>query len=174
MHADTTQRVRAMRRLATAALLVASACGAAGLPTVEPKLLPPEEAFRFSARAVDARTIEARFDIADGYYLYRDKFGFEAGPVDLGVGAPVLPAGVRKHDAFFGDVETYRGRVVVRVPLARGTPGQAFVLKAASQGCADAGVCYPPSVQQVSLALPAPGAAPGPIVQPARRKGLFN
>jgi len=89
------------------------------------------------------------------------------------VGAPDLPAGQRKHDAFFGDVETYRGRIVVRVPLSRATPGQSIVLKAASQGCADAGVCYPPSVQQVSLALPAAGASPGPVVEP-RRKGLFN
>ena len=174
MRADIAGPVRAARLAAASALLACALCGAAGLPTVEPKLLPPEQAFRFSARALDARTIEARFDIADGYYLYRDKFGFEAGPVDVGVGTPALPAGVRKHDAFFGDVETYRGRVVVRVPLEKGMPGQAIVLKAASQGCADAGVCYPPSVQQVSLALPAPGSAPGPIVEPARRKGLFD
>jgi len=169
VRADTT--VRSL--VAAAGLLALAALGhAAGLPAAEPKLLPPEEAFRFSARAIDARTLEARFDIADGYYLYRDKFAFETGP-DVGVGAPDLPAGQRKHDAFFGDVETYRGRVVVRVPLARATPGQAIVLKAASQGCADAGVCYPPSVQQVSLAVPAAGAPPGPVVEP-RRKGLFN
>jgi thiol:disulfide interchange protein DsbD len=171
VRADTTR----LARLAVLGLLTLTAlCRAAGLPTVEPKLLPPEEAFRFSARALDARTIEARFDIADGYYLYRDKFAFEAGPADVGVGTPELPAGLRKHDAFFGDVETYRGRVVVRVPLARGTPGQPIVLKVASQGCADAGVCYPPSIQQISLALPAAGAPAGPIVEPVRRKGLFN
>jgi len=170
VRADTTR----LARIAIAGLLaLGAACHAAGLPTVEPKLLPPEDAFRFSARALDARTIEARFDIADGYYLYRDKFSFEAGPADVGVGPAELPAGLRKHDAFFGDVETYRGRIVVRLPLARGTPGQPIVLKAASQGCADAGVCYPPSVQQVSLALPAAGAPPGPVVEP-RRKGLFN
>jgi len=169
VRADTTR----LARIAAAGWLALAALGhAAGLPNVEPKLLPPEEAFRFSARALDARTIEARFDIADGYYLYRDKFAFETGP-DVGVGAPDLPAGQRKHDAFFGDVETYRGRIVVRVPLSRATPGQSIVLKAASQGCADAGVCYPPSVQQVSLALPAAGAPPGPVVEP-RRKGLFN
>jgi thiol:disulfide interchange protein DsbD len=174
LRADAIRPARLLRLVPAAALLVAALCGAAGLPTVEPKLLPPEEAFRFSARALDDRTIEARFDVADGYYLYRDKFGFEAAPADLGVGVPVLPAGVRKHDAFFGDVETYRGRVVIRVPLARGAAGQAIVLKAASQGCADAGVCYPPSVQQVTLALRATGVGPGPIVEPTRRKGLFN
>jgi len=118
VRADTTR----LARIAAAGWLALAALGhAAGLPNVEPKLLPPEEAFRFSARALDARTIEARFDIADGYYLYRDKFAFETGP-DVGVGAPDLPAGQRKHDAFFGDVETYRGRIVVRVPLARRHP----------------------------------------------------
>ena len=161
------------RRAALAALL-ATACtaGAAGL-TVEPKLLPPDEAFRLSARALDARNLEVRFDVAEGYYLYRDKFSFAVEP-DAGAGTPELPAGIRKHDEFFGDVETYRGRVVAKVPLARGAAGQALVLKVGSQGCADAGVCYPPTVQQVKVTLPAAGAGPGPVVEPARKKGFFN
>ena len=165
---------RCSSRLAAATTLLVFAAGAvaAGL-TVEPKLLPPEQAFRFSARALDARTLEARFDVVDGYYLYRDKIGFSVEP-DVGAAQPELPRGIRKHDDFFGDVETYRGRVVVRVPLARGAAGQALVLKADSQGCADAGVCYPPTRQEVKLSLPASGARPGPIVEPARRKGLFN
>lgn len=145
-----------------------------GLPGGEPKLLPPEQAFRLSARALDARTIEARFDVADGYYLYRDKMAFTVEPADIGAGPPVLPEGKRKHDEFFGDVETYRGRVVVRVPLAAAVPGSSLTLKAGSQGCADAGVCYPPTVQEVRLAIPAAGAGPGPIVEPPRRKGLFD
>jgi thiol:disulfide interchange protein DsbD len=64
--------------------------------------------------------------------------------------------------------------VVAKLPLAKATPGQALVLKVGSQGCADAGVCYPPTVQQVRLSLPATGAGPGPIVAPAAKKGLFN
>jgi thiol:disulfide interchange protein DsbD len=147
---------------------------AAGLPGTEPKLLPPEQAFRFSARALDSRTLEARFDVADGYYLYREKLAFSVEPADAGVGTPVLPEGHRKHDEFFGDVDTYRGHVVVRVPLARGTPGASLTLKAGSQGCADAGVCYPPTMQQVRLALPAAGAPPGPVVEAPRKKGLFE
>ena len=146
----------------------------AGLPGGEPQLLPPEQAFRLSARALDARTIEARFDVADGYYLYRDKMAFTVEPANAGAGAPVLPEGKRNHDEFFGDVETYRGRVVIRVPLAAAVPGSSLTLKAGSQGCADAGVCYPPTVQEVRLAVPAPGAGPGPIVEPPRKKGLFD
>ena len=57
---------------------IAAAAHAAGfdLPAAEPKLLPPEQAFHFSARALDGSTLEARFDVADGYYLYRDKLHF--------------------------------------------------------------------------------------------------
>jgi len=153
---------------------VIGAASAAGLPAAEPKLLPPEQAFRFSARALDARTLEARFDVAEGYYLYRDKLAFAVVPSDVGAGKPSLPEGKRKHDEFFGDVETYRGLVVVRVPIAQAPPGASITLKADSQGCADAGVCYPPTVQQVKLSLPAEGAGPGPVIEAPRKKGLFE
>jgi len=148
---------------------------AAGLPDATPKLLPPEEAFRFSARALDAKTLEARFLIADGYYLYRDKLRFIVEPVGAALKTTELPARKRKHDEFFGDVETYRGMVVVRLDLTGGSAGESIVLKADSQGCADLGVCYPPNVQQVRLALPAEGKGPGSIVD-ARppKKGLFD
>ena len=77
---------RADRAAASAcAVLLMAALGtlhAAGLPGGgEPKLLPPEQAFRLSARALDPATIEARFDVADGYYLYRDKLRFTIEPV---------------------------------------------------------------------------------------------
>ena len=160
-------------RLLSACLLFGSA-QAAGLPEGEPKLLPPEQAFRFSAQALDARTVEARFDVADGYYLYRDKLAFTIEPATASGGDAVLPAGKRKHDEFFGDVETYRGRVAVRIPLAAASAGSPLTLKAASQGCADAGVCYPPTIQQVRLTVPRTGAGPGPIAEPARKKGLFE
>jgi thiol:disulfide interchange protein DsbD len=85
-----------------------------------------------------------------------------------------LPAGKRKRDEFFGDVETYRGAIVVRLSVAGGKPGEAVVLVADSQGCADVGVCYPPNQQQVRLAVPAPGNGAGPLVEAHPRKGLFN
>jgi thiol:disulfide interchange protein DsbD len=148
---------------------------AGGAPGLEPKLLPPEQAFRFSARALDTATIEARFDVEDGYYLYRDKLRFAVAGGDPGLGVPGLPPGTRKHDEFFGDVETYRGTLVVRIPVRDGAAGQPVMFVADSQGCADVGVCYPPTTQQVKLALPAPGSGPGPLVDAApKRKGLFN
>jgi thiol:disulfide interchange protein DsbD len=158
--------------LAAGALLLAAfgAAVAAGLPGTQ-KLLPPEQAFRFSARALDPATVEARFDVADGYYLYRDKLRFTLEPI---AGLPAeLPRGTRKHDEFFGDVETYRGAVVVRLPLAHAAPGQTLTLHAESQGCADAGICYPLTPQQLKLDVPAAGARPGGYVE-AGGKGWFK
>jgi thioredoxin:protein disulfide reductase len=122
----------------------------------EADLLPPEKAFRFSARAEDA-AIEVRFAIAEGYYLYRERFAFavEGNPA-LRLGAPQFPAGVRHKDEFFGEVETYRKEVRIRIP-AEGT-GR-FALKVISQGCADAGVCYVPMESRATLRLDGAGDA---------------
>lgn len=162
---------RACARLVVTIALAAplSATGA------DPKLLPPEEAFRFSARALDERTIEARFAVADGYYLYRDKMRFAVTPDAAGLAAPQLPAGKIKDDQFFGKVETFRGGVVVKLALAGAGPGQSVVVAADSQGCADQGVCYPPSMQKVTIVLPAAGKGPGPLVEahPAKKR-WFN
>jgi thiol:disulfide interchange protein DsbD len=157
---------------------VVLAANASAAPGAAPALgggnefLAPEDAFRFSARALDDRTLEASFDVADGYYLYRDKLAFSVEPT-AALAAPTLPPGARKHDQWFGDVDTYRGRLVVRLALPQAQPGRTLVLKADSQGCADAGLCYPPIVQQVRLTLPAAGAGPGPVVA-ARPKGWFH
>jgi thiol:disulfide interchange protein DsbD len=122
------------------------------------ELLEPEKAFRFSARAAPGE-VEVTFAIADGYYLYRDKFRLSAeGNPAVRLGAPELPAGARHKDEFFGEVETYRRQVRIRIP-AQGA-GR-FDLKVVSQGCADIGVCYVPMESQASLQLAASvGAQP--------------
>jgi thiol:disulfide interchange protein DsbD len=128
-------------------------------------LLEPEQAFRFSARALDGNAVEVRFAIAEGYYLYRERFKFAAENARLG--KPEYPAGERKTDQFFGDTETYRKAVRIRVPVE---PGAADPLKllVTSQGCADIGVCYVPMESTASLRLASlPGDAP------ARRASLW-
>lgn len=146
-----------------------------GTAAAQGKLLPTEEAFRFAARALDARTIEASFAVADGYYLYRDKLRFSAAPEAVALGTAPLPPGKVKEDPFFGRVETYRDRVVVRLPLDNAAPGQAVTVRAESQGCADAGVCYPPNAQSVTVTLPGAGAPPGPLIEAnPPRKRWFN
>jgi thiol:disulfide interchange protein DsbD len=148
---------------------------AGGAVAADPKLLPPEQAFRFSARALDDRTLEARFAVADGYYLYREKLKFGVEPEIAGRAVPQLPPGKVKDDQFFGKVETYRGDLVVKLPLPTPASGQSVVLIADSQGCADLGVCYPVNQQKVTLILPAPGKGPGAVVEAnPRKKNWFN
>ncbi|MGA8050205.1 MAG: protein-disulfide reductase DsbD [Burkholderiales bacterium] len=125
-------------------------------------LLEPEKAFQFSARALDAKAIEVSFVIADGYYLYRDKFRFTVdGPAGVTLGTPEMPAGIRKKDEFFGEVETYRKRVDIRIPVDAGA-ARAVQLSVRSQGCADLGVCYVPMDSKATIQLAAlTGAAAG-------------
>jgi thiol:disulfide interchange protein DsbD len=170
-------RRRALRVAAVAGLLAlvgsGQALGAGAVGPPASRLLPAEQAFRFSARALDPQTIEARFTVADGYYLYRDKLKFSAAP-HLGLATPVLPKGELKQDEFFGRVETYRGVLLVRLAVPGGVAGGSVVIQAESQGCADAGVCYPPNLQTVALSLPV-AAGPGSFVDAVPpKKYWFN
>jgi thiol:disulfide interchange protein DsbD len=130
----------------------------------EDDLLEPEQAFKFSARVLDANSIEVRYQIANGYYLYREKFKFSVEPADVTLGTGQFPAGKIKQDEYFGKVETYRQNIVIKLPLTRAssTSAQSITLKAVSQGCADAGVCYPPLTQKAQLTLPAAAAGAAP------------
>jgi thiol:disulfide interchange protein DsbD len=142
------------------ALLLCLAIAAMPSRAASPQdLLEPEQAFRFSARALAADAIEVRFDIAEGYYLYRERFKFEAQGARLG--RAELPAGERKKDEFFGDTEVYRKQVRIRLPVAPGAPDP-LKLAVTSQGCADVGVCYVPMHSQASLSLAAPGGGSVP------------
>ncbi len=127
------------------------------------EFLEPDQAFAFSARVLDARTVEARWKIADGYYMYHEKFAFDAdGGVRLGT--PELPRGKVKFDTNFNkEVETHRDELVVRIPIVAG--GGAFTLTASSQGCADRGLCYPPQAQTAQLVLAAAPATAPPAAQ---------
>ena len=121
-------------------------------------LLDPEDAFRLSAVALDARTAMIEFRIADGYYLYRDRFRFET--ADRKVIAEVeLPRGKAKQDPFFGRTEIFRNRVTIRVPLGGAEQARGRVrLKVVSQGCSDSGVCYIPQEQWVEVGFERPGS----------------
>jgi len=145
---------RWLRALLLAVLLPLLALAA--LPAAQADdFLPPEQAFRLTARMVDAGTAELHYTIADGYYMYRDRFHFSAAGAQLGT--PQFPAGVRKYDENFQqEVETYHQGVTVRIPVAGVT--DAFTLDAVSQGCADQGICYPPMTLKLALASNAIGA----------------
>lgn len=173
-----------LTRLAMLLLLWSCSAGAA-----EPDLLEPEKAFRFSARLIAADQVEVTYEIAPGYYMYREKFSFAATPSTVSVDASQLPPGKIKKDEFFGDVQTYRGTQRFVLPVTgAGNPAPRFTLKAVSQGCADIGVCYPPLEQTAELTLaafspatagstpflPATPGASGPQAEDALIAGLFK
>ena len=155
------------------ALLVSLCAGFSHAAVNEADLLEPEKAFRMSTRAVDDRTVEVKFDIADGYYLYRERFKFEAEPgiggANVKFGTPDFPAGVKKKDEFFGEVETYRKQLIVLLPVEKTGGGNTLKLVVTSQGCADVGVCYVPMQTRASVKLA--GAGPGTSSVPAVTQG---
>src|SRR5690349_22366264 len=104
--------------------------------------LDPSVAFRFSASEEPGEVL-VHYKIADGYYMYRERFAFVTRNGTATVGDAQLPAGHVKFDQTFGkNVETYRGELTVRVPVKQASGP--FDLAVTSQGCADAGICYPP------------------------------
>lgn len=142
-------------------LLIVACCAALGLSgsAHADDFLDPAAAFRFSANELPG-AVEVRFKIADGYYLYRERFAFvvKSGTATLGIAQ--MPEGHVKFDQTFQkDVETYRGELAIRVPVAAAIGP--FDLAVTYQGCADAGICYPPATQIYRVSTAALGAASG-------------
>lgn len=132
----------------------------------EKDLLPVDQAFALTATAPERGQIQLQFKIAPGYYLYRHRTSVKADPA-FNAAALQMPAGDKHHDDFFGEVETYRQRLVATLPGAPTQAAGTISLEVRYQGCADAGVCYPPQKRVVQVTLPGgDGAAP-----PAARSG---
>lgn len=123
------------------------------------ELLPIDEAFRLDARALDAESVELRWQIAEGYYLYRHRTGVEADGPGVAAGELAMPKGTAYTDDFFGDVETYRGELIARLDGVRAGADDRLPLKVRYQGCADVGICYPPHTQRIEVQLPVTAAA---------------
>jgi thiol:disulfide interchange protein DsbD len=138
-------------------------------PAAQDDLLPPDQAFQFSAAVGDANTVQLNWQIAPGYYMYRDKTKLElinAGGTQLGVYQ--LPHGEPKQDPEFGQVEVFHDELSFDLPLNRGgQAAQTVTLKAQYQGCAERGVCYPPMSKEVSLSLPVAQQVTGAALKPS-------
>ncbi len=125
--------------------------------------IPPEQAFILSAEVTDAHTLTVRWDITDGYYLYRDRFDFELIDADgTSIQAFELPRGKEKDDENFGLMEVFYHEIEAKLPLQRdNTKATDIQVQVKYQGCAEAGFCYPPMKQLLTLSLPeASGPAP--------------
>jgi thiol:disulfide interchange protein DsbD len=132
-------------------------------------VLPVDQAFTFTVSYDAGGDVRVAWTSADGYYLYRDKFKFASKSNGLSIGEPVLPKGEHKQDEFFGDMEIYRGRFEIRLPLVRsGVPAALANLEIGFQGCADEGICYPPQRRLVALASPPDSSTSTPSASPQR------
>lgn len=115
------------------------------------QFLPVEQAFVMDFRQQENK-LQVSFTIADGYYLYKDKFKFVG--IDAAFSHPQYPKGVMITDEYFGESEVYFHQVVLDIPLSQ--LGSEAMLKVRFQGCAEAGLCYP--VQTLDIPLIAPAA----------------
>jgi len=131
---------------------------------------PPDQVFRFSAVAKDAKTLALHWGITQGYYLYRQKFDIKSDNPDVQLGQPDFPQGQIKNDQYLGTSEIYTQDVDVLVPVTVTNDASKFKLTVVYQGCAEAGLCYPPQTktQDIDLAAAAPmtGAAPATSAPP--------
>jgi thioredoxin:protein disulfide reductase len=128
--------------LFVSSLLVLLLFAGAGAVRAADDFLDPAVAFKFSATEQPGEIL-VHYKIADGYYMYRERFAFATRNGTATIGDPQLPAGHVKFDETFAkNVETYRDELTIRIPVKRAAGP--FDLAVTSQGCADAGICYPP------------------------------
>jgi thiol:disulfide interchange protein DsbD len=159
---DTAQAQSPASQAAPAANLGDALKALGAKPAIQPdELLPADEAFRLIAEAKDANTLHVSWQVAEGYYLYREKFKFALSDAQgAALGSYEIPHGEPKRDEEFGDVEVFHRDIGFDLPLARaGAQATTISLQVGYQGCADRGVCYPPIQKTVSLELPASAAA---------------
>nr|QIC00039.1 Thiol disulfide interchange protein DsbD [Enterobacter cloacae] len=154
----TASTIRLRRWLAGLALLLALPATSAVARDFE--LPPVDEVFVLSAQATAPDRIEVRWRIADGYYLYRHRTSVKADAAFTGA-TMALPKGKAYRDEFFGDVETYRKELLGTLTGTPAAGASATTLTVKYQGCADAGVCYPPQTRTLKVALPGEAGAGG-------------
>ena len=133
----------------------------------EAKLLPVDQAFVLEASAASRDRILVRWRIAEGYYLYRHRTSVTVEGAGYLPGELQLPAGKPHVDEFFGAVETYRGQLQAFLPGQASADTRQVSLSVSYQGCADAGICYPPQTRSLTVRLPAAATAGDPAWTPA-------
>ena len=132
--------------LGSLALLASSHALAIG----DDEFMNPEDAFKYTATA-DEQNVTIEWQATKGYYLYKKRMGLSAATPGVTVGESVYPKGEAHKDEYFGEQEIFRGTFKVSAPLTGAKPGDTIALKLKWQGCADAGLCYPPSVWDASV-----------------------
>jgi len=111
----------------------------------EDEFLDPTAAFKYTVTADEAK-VTVEWHATKGYYLYKKRMGLAAATPGVTVGESVYPEGEIHKDEFFGEQTVFRNDFKVTAPLAGAKVGDKIALKLKWQGCADAGLCYPPTV----------------------------
>jgi len=149
-------------KLLISIVLLALAPFAAGQDEPPP---PPGEVFRYVVfDAGDA--LEIDWAVEDGYYMYRDWFGFETATAGIELATPEMPAGKVYDDEFLGEQVIYRGNFLVRIPYSvAGSRPETLDLVIDSRGCSDTGFCYMPQTwtETVELAAAKPKLSLGDL-----------
>lgn len=120
-----------------------------------PEPLSVEDAFPAELINASGDQLQLQFTIADGYYLYEKKFSYESDEADIDIGAPVYPKPLIHEDEFFGKSQVFRDATNITLPINNTNKVQSFNLTVGFQGCADMGLCYPPTTQLFKINLPA-------------------
>ena len=129
--------------------------GASKAKTGGDDFLPPDEAFRFAAIPDGPDHVRLIWQIADGYYLYRTRVKAATTSTQAQLGALEMPTGETKSDEYFGKQEIYHHELVAGVPVARASAAElALPLQVTYQGCATAGLCYPPITKEITVSMP--------------------
>ncbi|HTT06589.1 MAG TPA: protein-disulfide reductase DsbD [Steroidobacteraceae bacterium] len=123
--------------------------------------LSPSQAFQLSAAPDAQGRLQLAWVIAPGYYLYRDRIKIASASPGLSLESPQFPAGVVKSDPYFGKQVIYHRQLLVTVPVHSNAAATSAV-NVTYQGCAEAGLCYPPITRTLSVALPVGASPAGP------------
>jgi len=147
------------------ALLISGLAQAGNDPfATKPEFLPVDKAFVLTSERLDSGETQLFWQISDGYYLYQKRLKFDGLAAE---NAPALPEGESHSDEYFGEQQVYRQGLELKIPAT--AKGQ---IKVSYQGCADAGLCYPPQTRVIDLGGKAAAAATDEAQDQALASGL--
>jgi thiol:disulfide interchange protein DsbD len=182
MNADMSAAINARKRSKTYAILamlfvLSSIFFTSMVRAQQQDFLDPEKAFILRAQMAGPGVIQLQFKIANGYYMYREQFAFKLDTQNVHLGEGKFPIGQVKHDPTFDrKMELYFKEAVITLPITAWPKDLAtnpFVLTVTGQGCAEAGICYPP--MDFIVPMQATSEAIGYLLQsPANTLGLFD
>ena len=133
----------------TVTLLLVSGLTTADIIKNQVEFLSPDDAFQPSVKIITNNHLEVTWDIKEGYYLYLGMFEFSVDKPDMKIIKVDMPEGKTKKDEFFGNVDVYYNSTKANIYFDRITSNSNLILK--YQGCADAGLCYPPVTKKFPL-----------------------